>query len=127
MDARTASLLDALRPPGAAFLVMLLDGSATEAALLSAVTRTTQATANRRLRKLEEVGLVEREQGKAKAPGRRWTLRHPAEVEELLKAAVGLSAAVAERERLEREQLKRRLKRSRAKRQGLRDVSNGEG
>jgi DNA-binding HxlR family transcriptional regulator len=125
MDARTISLIDALRQPGAAFLVELLNGSATEANLLGTVKQITQATANRRLRNLEGVGLIQRAPGNAKAPGRRWTLVHPREIDALMTAAVALSDVLAEQEQVERDEMKRKLKRSRAKRQGLRDVSNG--
>jgi DNA-binding HxlR family transcriptional regulator len=102
-----------------------MDRSATEAHLLGTVKQTTQATANRRLRTLEGVGLIQRAPGNAKAPGRHWTLVHPPEVDALMTAAVALSDVVAEQEQVERDEMKRKLKRSRAKQQGLRDVSNG--
>lgn len=124
MDARTAELIDALRHPGAALIVELLEESATEAYLLANVQRTTQATANRRLRKLETVGLVEREQGKSKAPGRRWQVRHGRELAAMLRAAVALATAVAEQETQERQALERRINLAQAKRQGLREVSD---
>ena len=75
---------------------------------------------------MEKAGLIEREPGKAKAPGRRWMLAHPREVDDLLKAAVALSEAVAERDHADREQTKRSMNRARAKRQGLREASEGK-
>jgi DNA-binding HxlR family transcriptional regulator len=123
VDGRTADLIDALRQPGAAILLELLAQSATEAHLLAQVDRTTQATANRRLRSLESVGLIQRERGKARAPGREWRVRHETEVAQLLRAAVALSAAVADQEARERRAVERKIRRSQARHSGLRDVS----
>lgn len=119
MDQRTADLLDALQHPGASFLLELLAGSATEADLLGSVKRTTQATGNRRLATLEKVGLIEREAGKTKAPGRRWTVQHGAEVDALLKAALTLSGAVNQQQDAERRGAERKRKRARATQLGI--------
>lgn len=124
MDERTADLFEALRHPGAAFLLELLDADATESHLVGGVKRTTQATANRRLAALERAGVVARSAGRTKAPGRLWTLVHPGETDELLRAALALSEVTAERDRVQHEETNRALKRSRAKRRGLREAGN---
>lgn len=122
MDQRTADLLDALQHPGASFLLELLAGASTESDLLASVKRTTQATGNRRLATLEKVGLVEREPGKAKAPGRRWTVQHRDEVDALLKAALTLSGAVSDRQDAERRAAERKRKRARAAHLGIHEA-----
>ena len=77
MDARTTSLFDALAHPGAALLLALADGEATEGQLLSGLAGTSQPTVNRRLGDLERLGVIEREAGRPKAPGRAWRLVEP--------------------------------------------------
>jgi DNA-binding HxlR family transcriptional regulator len=125
VDVRTADLLDALRHPGAAFLLELLAEDATEADLLGVVKRSTQATGNRRLAALEKAGVIERSAGRVKAPGRRWAVVHPQETDELLRAALALASAAADHEAATREDANRALKRQRAERQGLREVGDG--
>lgn len=102
MDRRTADLLSALKHPGGVFLLHLLDGPATEAELISrasSVSHVDQSTANRRLSLLQRVGLVEREDGKRNAPGRRWRLVQAVATGALLTAALDLSETLAEAER----------------------------
>jgi len=124
VDAQTTSLLDALAHPGAALVLALCEGEATEADLLSAVGATSQATANRRLGELERLGLVERDSGKAKAPGRVWRLVEPAPTEALLRAALDLADILATSEQRRRQAAKRRLKRAHAARVGMRRVDD---
>lgn len=126
MDARTTELYDALQHPGAAFLLELLSAPATEAKLLAAVKRTTQATGNRRLAALEHVGLIAREQGNTQAPGRRWAVQNAAEVEQVIQAGLALSTAVGRRQEAELRAAERKLKRARAARLGIRDASGRE-
>jgi DNA-binding HxlR family transcriptional regulator len=126
VDPRTAKLLGALKPPGAALLLRLLEGSATEAELLEADPAATQATTNRRLARLEELGVIEREPGEPHAPGRRWRLTVAEEVDALLTTATSLSESLARREQALRDEGRRRLRRSRARRR-LRDVGGGKG
>lgn len=126
MDDRTRDLLGALRHPGATVLFELTQRTATEAELIGAARGATQATMNRRLGALEQLGLIERAPGKAKAPGRAWVLVHPAETEALLTAALTLGASVARRDAEERERAARQLKHARAKRLGIRSVRGGD-
>jgi DNA-binding HxlR family transcriptional regulator len=105
----------------------LLAGSATEADLLGSVKRTTQATGNRRLKTLEDVGLIARDAGKAKAPGRRWTIQHPDEVDALLKAALVLAGVANEAQEAERRLAERKLKRARAARLGIHEAGGEQG
>ena len=125
MDARTTSLLDALSHPGAAMLLVLTEHEATEAELISALDATSQATANRRLSELERLGVIARDQGKRKAPGRRWRLSEPEPTETLLQAALDLADVLAESERRKREAAQRRLRRARAERLGIRKAEEG--
>ena len=126
MDARTTSLLDALAHPGAALLLALADGDATEARLLAGLTGTSQPTVNRRLTDLERLGLIERGEGRPKAPGRAWRLVEPAATEALLQSALDLADILAASEQRRRQAAKRRLKRARAARLGMRKVEGGE-
>lgn len=126
VDPQTARLLDALKRPGAAFLVRLLEGPATEAELIAAAPDVVQTTANRRLARLQELGLIEREPGEAHVPGRQWVLTAAEEVDALLTAAVELSTSLARREQARREATGARLRRARARRR-LRDVSGETG
>lgn len=119
MDEGTTRLLDGLQHPGAAFLLQLLSDGATEAELLAVVRQAPQATANRRLVRLEDLGLIEREAGRPKAPGRRWVVRHHRETEALLSAAVALADAVTERDQAERKQTKRKLLQARVEQLGI--------
>ncbi len=126
MDRQTAELLDALKHPGAAFLLRLLDGPATEAELIAEADRLfsfDQSTGNRRLVLLQRRGLITREVGRAKAPGRLWLLTVPEETGELLTAALTLSEAVSERERKARAAARARTRR--ARRGHLRDIGGG--
>jgi DNA-binding MarR family transcriptional regulator len=116
VDARTAQILGTLKHPGAVFLSRLLEGPATEAELLEEATDVNQATANRRLDRLADLGVIQREPGQPKAPGRRWSLVFAEESDNLVSAAVTLSEAIARREQEERDRLRRRLRRARAHR-----------
>jgi DNA-binding HxlR family transcriptional regulator len=126
VDPRTARLFGALKRPGAALLLRLLEGPATEAELIEADPAATQPTANRRLAQLEELGVIERDPGEPHAPGRSWRLTFAEEVDALVTTANDLSESLARREEALREETRRRLRRSRAHRR-LRDVSDGKG
>lgn len=89
-------MLDALEGPAGAILFKLLDRPATEAELLRELGGTSQATANRRLQRLEQLRLIHRKKGRSQAPGRRWTLVHPRPTANLLLAALSLSELTAE-------------------------------
>lgn len=125
MDARTALTLAALDETAAAVLLTLLEGPATEAELLATVAPS-QPTLNRHLEKLRRSGLIVREPGRLKAPGRAWSLAHPEETDALLTAGFALSDAIAAREATAREAAKRRVLLARAKRRGLRVVGRRE-
>jgi DNA-binding HxlR family transcriptional regulator len=112
--------MDALSHPGAAMLLVLAENEATEAELLVDLDATSQATANRRLTELERLGVIARDQGKRKAPGRRWRLSAPEPTETLLQAALHLADVLAESERRNRAAAQRRLRLARAKRLGIR-------
>lgn len=86
------------------------------------VTGATQPTGNRRLARMERAGLIRREGDGWRAPGRRWSLAHPAETDALIAAAADLADAVAAQERREREALRQRQRRARARRLGIREA-----
>jgi hypothetical protein len=126
VDRQTAELLDALKHPGAAFMLRLLDGPATEAELIAEAEKLwsfDQSTGNRRLALLQRRGLIGREVGKSKAPGRRWEAALPEQTGALLDASLALSEAVAEQERKARAAASARARR--AQRRHLRDVGGG--
>lgn len=123
MDRQTTELLDALKHPGAAFMLRLLDGPAAEAELIAEAEKLLsfdQSTGNRRLALLQRRGLIDREAGRPKAPGRRWVAALPEQTGALLEAALTLSDAVAEQERKARAAARARARR--AKRRHLRDL-----
>lgn len=123
MDRQTAELLDALKHPGAAFMLRLLDGPATETDLIAEAEKLftfDQSTGNRRLALLQGRGLIVREAGKPKAPGRRWVAALPEQTGALLETALALSEAVAEEERKARAAARARAHRARRRR--LRDL-----
>lgn len=113
MDERTAALLDALERPAAAVLLELSEQGATEAHLVATLKGTTQATTNRRLLRLEQLGVIEREPGRTKAPGRKWSIVHPEPTNALLRAALALSEATAKGEARNRKDARKRLRRTR--------------
>ncbi len=122
MDDRTSRLLEALDPVGVELLVELLAETATEATLVAAVRESSQAPVNRRLQRLRSARLVFQEAGARRAPGRFWSVVHPAETEALLGALFDLSDTIDARDRGRRAQARRRVKRARAARLGIRRV-----
>ena len=122
MDDRTARLLESLDPVGASLLLELLSGPQREVDLLAVEKALGQPTGNRRLHRLKDAGLIHQEPGKPHAPGRSWSVLHPAETEALVSALVTLAEAIDTRERREREATKRKLKRARAERLGIREA-----
>jgi DNA-binding HxlR family transcriptional regulator len=94
MDRRTEILLDAMAHPGAAFVFELLArGPLMEDELLQLVEGTSQATANRRLGHLGELGILERAIGPKQTKGRRWSVVAPDSASAFLLAAMELSRA----------------------------------
>ena len=109
-------------------MLRLLEGAATEAELISdaqAVFPFDQSTGNRRLSLLQRKGMIVREAGRLKAPGRRWTANLPQETGALLHAALTLSAALADQELQQREAARRTAARARASH--LRDAGGAGG
>lgn len=125
MDRRTAQIANALDETAALILLELLEGPATEAELISAIGEPSQPTMNRRLERLQEVGLIEHEPGKTKAPGRRWSVAHPDESANLLADLLALSEAVENRDAARRTAAARRLRRSQASRIGMQALKGG--
>lgn len=119
VDGRTARVLGALDPVGASLLLELLAGPRKEVDLLAAVNEPAQPTGNRRLHRLKAAGVVTREDGKARAPGRAWSIAHRAETESLLDALFALSDAIEAADRARRDQARRKLRRARADRLGI--------
>lgn len=124
MDDRTARLLGALDSVGVSLLLELLNAPQTEVALLAAADEPGQPTGNRRLHRLREAGMVTQEAGNSRAPGRLWSVAHPAETEALLAALFAVSEAIDASDRARREVAARKLRRARAKRLGIRGVSD---
>jgi hypothetical protein len=126
VDRQTAELLDALKHPGAAFMLRLLDGPATEAELIAEAEKLltfVQSTGNRRLALLQRRGLIAREAGRPKSPGRRWVATLPDQTGALLDSALARSEAVAEAEQKARAAARGRARRER--RTHLRSVDGG--
>ncbi len=122
MDDRTSRLLDALDPLGASLLLELLDDPATEVQLIEAVGQVEQWTVNRKLAQLGHARLVAQESGKARAPGRLWTVVHVEETEALLAALLALSDAIDSQDKARRDKARLKLMRARAARIGIRRV-----
>lgn len=126
MDDKTVKTVNALAHPGASILLRLVDGDATEAALVRAVEGATQGTTHRRLVQLELLGVLERSGRGWRAPGRLWSVAHPIEVVALLEAALTLSDAIEGRDREQRDAAREVLKRSRVTQRRLRAVGSDE-
>lgn len=126
MDQETALLIDALRHPGAALLLGLLDAELTENELLECAPYHSQSAVNRKLQCLAERNLIQRESGSKRQKGLRWSLVFRPETEDLLQAANRLAQRSVERREQELSDTARRLRRARA-RSRLRDVSRGSG
>jgi DNA-binding transcriptional ArsR family regulator len=126
VDARTATLLEALDPVAVAILVELVAGPATEAELVRALDEGSQPTAHRKLNRLRRAGMLAQEAGKPHAPNRLWTVLHPAETEALLEALFELSEAIDRRAKSRRDAARRKLKRARAARLGIREAGGGK-
>lgn len=119
MDVRTANLLETLGPVPVALLLELLSGPVTEAELIARLDDRSQPTANRHLHDLRRAGVVAQEAGKPRAPGRLWTVVHPAETEAVLNAVLDLASAIDARSAQRRAEARRKLKRARASRLGI--------
>ena len=122
MDLRTAQIVGALDGTAASILLSLLEQPNTEAGLIAEIGEPSQPTMNRRLERLERVGLVQHEPGKLKAPGRLWSVVHHEQTTRLLVAMLELSEAIEARDAARRKAAARRLRRSQATRLGLRVV-----
>ncbi|MGA9874731.1 MAG: hypothetical protein WBQ21_02885 [Solirubrobacteraceae bacterium] len=126
MDEETASLIDALRHPGAALLLGLLDAERTEDQLLDYAPYHSQSAVNRKLQGLAERNLIQRESGSKQRKGLRWSLLFQDETEDLLQAANRLARRAVERREEQVGDTARQLRRIRA-RSRLRDVSEDTG
>ena len=115
-------MLGTLDSVGVSLLLELLEQPRTEVELLADAEEPAQPTGNRRLHRLKEAGLVSQEPGRARAPGRSWSLTHPAETEALLDALFALSDAIEGEDRARREQARRKVRRARARRLGIREA-----
>lgn len=128
MDLRTTQIVDALDPTGVEILLELVSSPATEAELLNRLGVVSQPNANRKLDRLERLGLVTREAGKPHAPGRLWTLVHPAETEALLGTLFDLGEAIDAADQAKRKAARTKLRLARAARLGIREAgSEGAG
>jgi DNA-binding HxlR family transcriptional regulator len=124
VDLRTAQIVGALDGTAASILLELLEQPSTEADLIAKIGEPSQPTMNRRLERLEHVGLVQHEPGKPKAPGRLWSVVHVDETTKLLDAMLLLSDVVEATDAARRRAAARRLKRARASRLGLKLVKD---
>jgi DNA-binding HxlR family transcriptional regulator len=122
MDEETASLIDVLRHPGAALLLALLGGDATEDELLLFAPNHSQSAVNRKLHQLAEKRLIYREPGSRQRKELMWSLVFPEETDQLLNAAAHLAGLAVSRRAEQIEATEQRLRRSRAARR-LRNVS----
>lgn len=126
MDEETASLIDALRHPGAALLLGLLDAELTEDQLLDCAPYHSQSAVNRKLQGLADRNLIRRETGSKQRKGLRWSLLFRDETEDLLQAANRLARRSVERREEQVGDTALQLRRIRA-RSRLRDVNEDTG
>lgn len=122
MDEETASLIDALRHPGAALLLGLFESEATEDELRRHVPDLSQPAVNRKLAQLAEKRLIYRESGSRQKKGLLWGLVFREETEAFQSAANVLAGVGVERRRAQVAATQQRLARARAERD-LREIS----
>lgn len=115
-------MIDVLRHPGAALLLALLGGDATEDELLLFAPNHSQSAVNRKLHQLAEKRLIYREPGSRQRKELMWSLVFPEETDQLLNAAAHLAGLAVSRRAEQIEATEQRLRRSRAARR-LRNVS----
>jgi DNA-binding HxlR family transcriptional regulator len=123
MDDETASLIDELRHPGAALLLGLLNSELTEDELRECAPDLSQSAVNRKLQRLAEKNLIQREPGSKQQKGLRWGLAFREETDDLLVAANRLAQRSVERRGEQVTDTAELLHRSRARWQ-LRNVSD---
>lgn len=116
MDEETASLIDALRHPGAALLLGLLGGDATEDELRLCAPDHSQSAVNRKLHQLAEKRLIHREPGPRQKKDLLWSLLFPEETHHLLNAATHLARLAVSRRAEQIAATEDRLQKSRAER-----------
>lgn len=121
MDEETASLIDVLRHPGAALLLGLLGGDATEAELRLCAPNHSQSAVNRKLHQLAEKRLIHREPGPQHKKELLWSPVFPEDTDHLLNAATHLARMGVSRRAEQVAATEQRLGRSRAERR-LRNV-----
>jgi DNA-binding HxlR family transcriptional regulator len=127
MDKRTELFLDAMAHPGAAFVFQLASkGALTEDELLALVPDTSQATGNRRLQRLAELGVLVRAPGPKQYKDRPWALASANEADAFLAAALDLTAAVARNDEEQRRNAEIDLREGRQRRQRLRLVDDAD-
>jgi DNA-binding HxlR family transcriptional regulator len=116
MDEETASLIDALRHPGAALLLGLLESEATEDELRCQAPGLSQSAINRKLAQLAEKRLIYRESGSRQQKGLLWGIVFREETEACLSAANLLARVGVERRQAQVAATQQRLARARAER-----------
>jgi DNA-binding HxlR family transcriptional regulator len=128
MDARTQQMMDALKHPGGTIVFKLLQkGPMTEDELVQEVRETSQATMNRRLEELGQLGILSRAPGPRQYRERPWQVTVEAAADSLLSAVLELSEAVGSREREDRKEAREGLREGRKRRSSLREVEEGNG
>jgi DNA-binding HxlR family transcriptional regulator len=127
MDPRTRQMIDALKHPGAAAVFKLLqNGPMTEDELVREVEESSQATMNRRLKELGELGLLSRAAGPRQYKERPWKVTVEAATDSLYAAALGVSEAIAAKDDESREKMSGALREGRKRRSQLRAVGDEE-
>jgi DNA-binding HxlR family transcriptional regulator len=124
VDEETASLIDELRHPGAALLLALLERDQTEDDLRRCAPDLSQSAVNRKLQRLAEKRLIQRETGSKQQKGLLWGLAFRVETGDLLVAANELARLSVERRAEQVAETSRGL-RQRRDRRHLRDASDG--
>lgn len=93
MDVRTHQVLKVLDGTALELLAVLLEGPATEKALVEALPHMTQPTAHKKLSRLAESGIIRREPGDT-TRGHPWIVVAPASTADALEAILTLADAL---------------------------------
>jgi DNA-binding HxlR family transcriptional regulator len=123
MDRRTELILDAMSHPGAALVFHLAAKAAlVEDELVDLVSDSSQATINRRLQRLQELGVLVRAPGPKQYRDRPWALATGDAVDTFLQAATALSDAIDQEDEKRRRLAEAELREGRKRRRSFKVV-----
>jgi DNA-binding HxlR family transcriptional regulator len=120
MDRRTEQILDAMSHPGAALVFHLAaKGAMVEDELVRLIADSSQATVNRRLQRLQELGVLVRSPGPKQYRDRPWALATPEAIDALLGASTSLARAIDQEDERRRLAVEAELRAGRKRRRGF--------